>query len=84
MKYNLGDKVIYNKKSARKYAWQLIEYNEYTIISSAFSNDDDDNYYCVKSGNGTESCWYLEEDFMINSEYRKIKLKKINENTLHK
>lgn len=79
MKFKINDKVIFVKRSYKEYAWQLNENEEYTINNVAFDSMGIDTYYGVIHKNGTESTWYLDCDFISVKEYRKLKLKKINE-----
>lgn len=80
MKYKIGDKVIFIKKSNKEDAWPLNDYEEYKITNRAFDNMGIDTFYGVKNKNGQESTWYLEMDFITIKELRKIKLKKIKIN----
>ena len=84
MKYKIGEKVIFLKKSYKNDSWKLNKYEEYVITEHSFNKyyTDDYNaythYYGVKQKNGSESTWYDEMDFIGLKEYRKLKLKKIN------
>ncbi len=92
MKYKIGEKVIFLKKSSKEDGWPLNNYEEYIITESSYSGDrrypyhhDNDYtpntyYYGVKSKEkyGSTSTWYEEQDFIGLKEYRKLKLEKIN------
>jgi hypothetical protein len=78
MKYKIGDKVIFLKKSYKEDAWPLIDFEKYEISNRAFDKMGIDTYYGVINKDGRSSTWYLEEDFISLNEYRKLKIKKIN------
>ena len=88
MKYKIGEKVVFLKKSHKEDSWPLNIYEEYIITVHSYSGDEEYNhhytprinYYGVKHKNNSETTWYDEIDFIGIKEYRKIKLKKINEN----
>ena len=83
MKYKIGDKVIFIKKSLKEDSWKLNNYEEYIITEHSFNKhyhynyEAYTNYYGVKHINGSESSWYDEIDFTTIKEYRELKLKKI-------
>lgn len=83
MKYRIGDKVIFIKKSYKEDAWKLNNFEEYTITDRAFDNMGIDTFYGVCHKDGTSSTWYLEEDFISLKEYRKFKIKKLNERIIY-
>jgi hypothetical protein len=87
--YKIGDKVIFFKKTDKNDAWELKKFEEYkiTCVSKNLVANKDYSivgfYYGVKHKNGSESTWYLENDLISITEYRKLKLnkiKQINEN----
>ena len=89
MKYKIGDKVIFIKKSSKEDAWPLKNYEEYIVSSKSYSGEREEPYhkkdytpntyyYGVKCKNGSESTWYDEIDFIGLKEYRKLKLERIN------
>lgn len=78
MKYKIGDKVIFLKRSSKIDAWSLNNYEEYEIVNRAFDKTGINVYYGVKDRIGQESTWYIEEDFLSLKEARKIKLDKLN------
>ncbi len=47
MKYKIGDKVIFFKKSYKEDAWPLIDFEKYEISNRAFDNMGIDTYYGV-------------------------------------
>lgn len=77
MKYKIGDKVIFLKRSSKIDAWPLNNYEEYEIVNRAFDNSGTNVFYGVEDRKGQGSTWYLEEDFLSLIEARKIKLDKI-------
>ena len=89
MKYKIGEKVVFIKKSYKSDSWKLNNYEEYIITEHAFNKyyTDDYNaythYYGVRHKNGSETTWYDEMDFVSLKEYRKLKLKKINEQAIY-
>ena len=83
MKYKIGDKVVFIKKSHKEYACPLNDYEEYIINNRAFDKMGIDMYYGVKHKNGTETTWYDENDFIGLKEYRKKKLEKINGQSIY-
>jgi hypothetical protein len=82
MKYKIGDKVVFFKKSYKEDAWPLNDYEEYTINNRAFDKMGI-MYYGVKHKNGAETTWYDEKDFIGLKEYRKKKLEKINGQSIY-
>jgi len=82
MQLKKGDKVFFIGNNS-KYSLKLNKYEEYEISDFAYENDQfRDFYYGVKDKNGTESTWYVEEDFIELKEYRKLKLQKLHEKFL--
>lgn len=79
MKFRIGDNVIFIKRSYKEDAWPLNNYEKYTITNRAFDRMGIDTFYAVKDNNGKESTWYIEDDFLTLKEYRKLKIKKLNE-----
>ena len=82
-KFEIGQKVIFIKKSNREYAWELEQYEQYKIEGRAkdvIANNIENikqNYYSVIR-NGVMTSWFIEEDFIDLKEYRKLKLKNLN------
>ena len=89
MKYKIGDKVVFLKISHEEDAWPLNDYEEYIVVNKSYSGDEEyhyepkTHYYGVKHKDGTESTWYNEMDFIGLKEYRKLKLEKINGQTIY-
>jgi len=87
MKFKTGDKVIFTGFNG-DYSWKLERYRIYTIDNCAFDNrtfpipNPSQMFYSVTDDKGTH--WYKEEDFISLVESRKLKLDKINENSLYK
>lgn len=80
LKNNIGDKVIFiGDNSTTDILWKL-EYCEIYTISNLALDRKGDLFYSLTHKDGSNSCWYREEDFLSLSEQRKIKLEKINEN----
>lgn len=85
MKFDIGDRVIFIKKSDKEDSWKLNNFEEYVItgVSKNLVSRKDypiiGFYYGVKHKSGSETTWYLEDDFLTIKEYRKLKLKKLNE-----
>ena len=88
MKYKIGERVVFIKKSNKENAWDLNNYEIYTISDYAYNNISNNdyvvnkNYYGVWDKDGSESTWYDEIDFIGLKEYRKIKLEKINNESI--
>jgi len=75
----IDDEVIFKKVKNKKYAWILEENQKYIIVNRSF-NDKGDMYYAVKDINDfTTINWFDKENFITIQEYRKKKLKKLNE-----
>ena len=84
MKYTIGTKVVFFKKSNEKYAFELKNFQSYTILNRVveFHKLGTIDYYSVAYNDGkSESSWYLEMDFIELKEYRKLKLKRLNDKT---
>jgi len=68
--YKIGDRVIFKAQAYKQYAWRLNDFEEYTIINKALSNENSTDYipntiyYVVKDNNGNETTWF---EYDINS-----------------
>lgn len=80
MKYKIGEKVVFIKKSSKEDSWSLNDYEEYIISNISY---DTIIWYGVKHKNGSETTWYREMDFIGLKEYRKLKLEKINDRGIY-
>jgi hypothetical protein len=84
MKYKIGDKVIFKAQPYKQYAWKLNDYEIYTIIKKAFSDENtthykpNTEYYGVKDKFGSETTWFEYDDFITLKRYRKLKIQKLN------
>lgn len=78
MKYRIGDKVMFLKRSEKIDAWPLNNYEEYEIVNRAFDDTGINVFYGVEDKKGQGSSWYIEEDLLSLKEARKIKLDKLN------
>lgn len=84
-KFEIGQKVVFIKKSNKEYAWSLKKYNIYEIkdIASDFIDFSTEKIYYYSVNYDNKSSWYIENDFIDLKEYRKLKLKKLNEKLIY-
>lgn len=75
-KNKIGDKVIYIGDKIQ-YMWKL-EHGETYVISGFALDVKGGLMYSLTHKDGSKSSWYSKDDFISLSEYRKVKLEKIN------
>ena len=85
-KWERGDIVVY--VGGRKYpptgptngGWNLKIHNKYRIKEWAFDPNDIIWYSVFELNNDNSTCWFGEYEFITEQEYRKLKLKSLDEN----
>lgn len=87
MQYNIGDKVVFIKIPNKKYAWELNNYECYTVFDISKTRlgvplNEQKLYYGVLDCKGSVTTWYEYNDFIPLKKYRKEKLKKLKNGSM--